>query len=248
MKTILFSFFAFSFALSVNASVEDDFSSANESYKQGEYKSAKKKYLSLIEGNTASATIYYNLGNVCYKLHEVAPAILYYEKAHKLAPSNQDVSHNLTLANLLAVDKLNELKEEAIGNWWAKYIHSQSANQWALYSILFSLFTAGLFLVFLFSQQRLLKQIGFYGAVTGTLFTLIVLITGSNNQSKSSSSAIVFHSPVAVFSEPNKTATQLFNLHEGAKVEVLSEENDWKRIRFSAKKIGWLKSETIVGI
>jgi SH3-like domain-containing protein len=48
-----------------------------------------------------------------------------------------------------------------------------------------------------------------------------------------------------VKSSPDEKGNDLFILHEGTKVEVLDELNDWKKIRIANGTVGWIKSGDI---
>ena len=51
----------------------------------------------------------YNLGNAHYKLDNVGEAILHYERAKMIDPLNDDLRANMLLADLRAIDKIEEL-------------------------------------------------------------------------------------------------------------------------------------------
>jgi len=62
---------------------------------------------------------------------------------------------------------------------------------------------------------------------------------------KSDNPAIVFEREVAVTSEPNQRSERIFTLHEGTKVNVVDELNDWMKIRIADGQTGWLPSENL---
>src|SRR5580704_14777486 len=64
------------------------FSKGNTLYTKGQYKDALATYQQLIDQGYQSAAVYFNMGNASYKNDDIASAVLYYEKAHKLAPGD----------------------------------------------------------------------------------------------------------------------------------------------------------------
>jgi SH3-like domain-containing protein len=62
---------------------------------------------------------------------------------------------------------------------------------------------------------------------------------------KSDNPAIVFEREVAVTSEPNQRSERIFTLHEGTKVNVIEELNDWMKIKIADGQTGWLQSENL---
>src|ERR1700759_1006763 len=89
-----------------NAPQEALFSKGNDLYAKGYYKKAIATYQQLIDSGYQSAAVYFNMGNASYKLNNIAPAVLYFEKAHKLAPGDDDINYNLKYVNLKTRDKI----------------------------------------------------------------------------------------------------------------------------------------------
>jgi len=48
-----------------------------------------------------------------------------------------------------------------------------------------------------------------------------------------------------VKSNPNSRSEESFRLHEGTKVQVIETYNDWKKIKLSDGKVGWVIAEEI---
>ena len=89
-------------------------SQANQLYKEKNYNGAIELYDSIISSGYYSSDVYYNLGNAHFKMGHLAPAILNYERAKKLAPSDDDIDFNLRIANLRVVDRVEPLQSREV--------------------------------------------------------------------------------------------------------------------------------------
>ncbi len=75
----------------VAQSATELFDRASLSYEQSDYETAIDLFREMENLPIYSSDVYYNLANCYYKTHQIASAILYYEKALKLAPNDEDV-------------------------------------------------------------------------------------------------------------------------------------------------------------
>ena len=73
-----------------------DFETANHFYDEGKFPEAKQNYESLVNNRNYSANLFYNLGNTEFRLGDSGRAILNYERALALDPSNPEARANLT--------------------------------------------------------------------------------------------------------------------------------------------------------
>ena len=191
--------------------------------------------------------LYYNLGNAYYKHNEFAKAILNYERALLLNPGNEDARFNLEMANTHIVDKIDPVGKFFLSVWIDSLRNFLSSNTWAVIGIgSFLLFIGGLYL-YLFSKSVKAKKFGFFGGII--LFLIAVLANwfawGLNSKLKARSEAIVFAATVPVKSSPAESGTDLFILHEGTKVSILSKLGDWSEVKISDGNRGWLPSSSI---
>ena len=65
------------------------------------------------------------------------------------------------------------------------------------------------------------------------------------NLDKNNKPAIVFSQESKVKSEPNLRSEESFRLHEGTKVQVLDTVDEWREIKLSDGKTGWVISDDI---
>jgi tetratricopeptide (TPR) repeat protein len=108
----------------------------DSAYAAADYATAIYVYEQLLANEGEAASVYYNLANGYYKQGEIARAILNYERALLLDPSNEDVQFNLELARSKAVDKNVIVTELFFVRWIRSFTAILSADGWAKASIL----------------------------------------------------------------------------------------------------------------
>jgi tetratricopeptide (TPR) repeat protein len=228
-------------------SVDKKFKEANDFYKKNKFNEAIAEYNEILDKGFESADLYYNLGNAYFKAGKIADAILFYERAKRLAPEDEDIDFNLRIANLKIVDKFNEVPKLFFIEWYENIYGMFSSDSWAVLIIIFSFLTFTLLLGYFLIWNILARKVFFFGASIGLLL-LIASILFAIEQSRieeTRDSAIIFSPSVYIKSSPDKTSTDLFILHEGAKVKILDEVGGWKKIRIADGNVGWLPNKTI---
>lgn len=246
-KTLIFLVLIFSIkAVGAFASESDSLIRvANKHYADNEYNSAAMIYQSLIDEGYKSFGIYYNLGNAYYRMNNYARAILNYERALQLNPSDNDIQFNLELAKAHIVDEIDVIPQFFLKRWLSTLTNKFGPNIWAYVSIVSFVLFLLLFLIYLFSGKILLKQIAFYLS----LLLFVISISGYyfSAQSKKILSqhnhAIILSASVTVKSSPNDYGTNLFILHEGTKIELLDSIGQWNEIRISNGNKGWIPND-----
>ncbi len=225
---------------------EGVFESSNELYENHDYEGAKEGYLSLIDEQFYSSELFLNLGNACYKLDDLPGAVLYYEKALKLSPGNEDILHNLKLTNKKITDKVYKSSSVQLSDALFIFLN-KSPNFWASASILLSIIGFALLILFLFLKGKKGKMISFYGGLLILLFCLISVIFAAMHKSKLTEvkEVVIFEPSVQLMHEPTEHSSVSFVLHEGTKGEILGETKDWYEIKYSAGKVGWIKKEFV---
>ncbi|MCK0147946.1 tetratricopeptide repeat protein [Arenibacter sp. F26102] len=223
------------------------FDQATAFYNEGEYTQAANNYLKILESGEHSAELYFNLGNTYYKLNNIAPSIYYYEKALLLKPNDQDVRNNLAYAQNMTLDAIEPLPQTSISKLYNKLTAYLSFDQWAYVAVGFMILFVCCYIAFYYFKYSAQKRIAFISSIIFLLFSVLSVILAYFQYSKfqSDQPAIVFAEEVGIKSEPNNRSQAIFNLHAGAKVHVLEELNDWKKIQIADGKTGWLLADDI---
>ena len=215
---------------------------ANAKYSSENYAAADSLYQLVIQEEGVSAAVYYNLGNAKYKLGEIGPAILNYERALLLDPDNEDIKFNLEMAKLRTTDKIDELDNFLVSEWNKSVKESMSSDAWAYLSIAFFLVTLVGMALYFFGRIGWLRKTAFFaGIFTFVMCIISVLYARSTKEEQvAHDMAIIFAPSVTGKGSPDNSGTDLFLLHEGTKVKVKSRLNGWVEIQISDGNTGWI--------
>ena len=222
------------------------FKKGNAQYAKAQYKEAITSYQKLVDEGYQSVAVYYNLGNAYYKTDDMSSALLYYGKAHKLSPGDEDIRINIQLANSKITDKMDEPQEFFITKWWHSFILGFSLNTLAVLSVLLIMAGFFVFILYRFTGSVSVKKASFYTAILLIFFGLITIFIAGRQASyfEAHQQAIVFTGSVTTKSEPGK-GKDLFVLHDGTKVEVLEHNNSWIKIRLPNGSEGWVNATDV---
>lgn len=223
--------------------VQNQFSEANEMYRQNDYKKAIEIYKSILEKGYENSELYYNLGNAYYKLNKPAPSIFYYEKALQINSTNEDAKINLQFAKKMCVDVIEPLPDGFWDGFMKKMMFYFSKDFLAINCVAFSFLFALFFGLFYFSRKRL-----FFGISLIALFLFLIGFLISLQQDfyqKNNKFAIVFAEKVNVQDAPNEHSSTVFELHEGTKVQILDAVADWKKIKIADGQVGWMDKKAL---
>ena len=215
---------------------------ANKAYSAGSYSTAADLYNKVAASGYEAPELFYNLGNSYFKMNDYAHAILWYERAKRLDPGNEDIDFNLNVANTKISDKIEPLPVLFYKRWFNGALQFFSVDGWATAGIIFLIGGLLAGVLYLASRFLILRKIGFWSA-SGLLFlSLISLLMAWSSYSftKSTAEAIVFAPTITVKSSPDDKSTDLFVVHEGTKVRVMDVINGWYEIRIANGSVGWL--------
>lgn len=248
MKTYLLIPFICLLYLSASAeNIEKWFEEANALYQQQDYENAAKTYLQIVDAGYESAELFYNLGNCYYKLNKTGWSILYFEKALKTDPDNEDVQFNLSLAKLRVNDRIDEVPEMMLMQWFKKFLRANNADQWGKIALFFiwAFFIGST--IFLFTKNIVLKRITFLSSIFFVLVSLLTLAIAFQQYQfeRNQKEGVVMVTNTYVKSSPDANSTDLFMLREGTKFQTLEKINDWFKIKLADGKVGWIRHTDI---
>lgn len=232
------------FALPQASTDEMDFlfRKGNEFYETGKYQQAIEQYEKILSSGYESGPLYYNLGNVFFKLGQTGKSILYYERAKKLLPRDQDIEFNLKIANLYVADKIKVPEQFFLFKSVTNFKNYFSIDTLGWIVLGFYLITMVLLIIRIFFRQRTARRATnvFLVPVVIILAVFALTLVSRLYDQASISEGVIMQPKIEVLSSPAKDATELFSLHEGVKVRIEDSSGDWLKISLADGKVGWI--------
>jgi len=219
-----------------------------EAYSTGDWAQALDDWSDVAATGLRSKELYFNLGNAYFKTGETARAILQYERALRLDPSDADVRYNLEFARSMTQDRIDEVPEFILKTWVRKVNYLLSPDTWAILSLVLLALTLALVLLFLLGPSAGTRRTGFFTGIAALLLTLMCwgFARSQKADAERHDSAIVMRPVSSVTSSPSADAAKsLFILHEGTKVKVLDVVSGYTDIELSDGRRGWIPSGDI---
>lgn len=224
--------------------------SANKSYQDKLYDEAIEKYEQVLEQGYASPSLYYNLGNAYYRYGQLGYSILNYERGLKIEPDNTDLTYNLQIAKARTVDRIKEVPQIFIIEWWVSFITLFTAFTWQVIVIVFYLILLVSLTLFFVIKNGKLQRYSLYSATValfGAILFSIILFANIRRET-SKDFAIITQNTVAAKQSPNDSSNDLFVIHEGLKVAIVNEFGDWVEIELFDGNVGWLLKNALESI
>ena len=228
-------------------SIEESMKQASEYYRNGEFENAIKIYKELRTEGYEGTSLYFNLANSYYRIGQLGNAVLNYERALKLSPSDEDVKHNLAFANLSTVDRIQPLPTFFLFEWWESILASLSVNGWTYWTYFFFILLTILIVIYFFAktifQQKLILFSGL--GILAVFLIVISLLIVKINREENIIEGVVIGQSITVKTSPDIKSTDAFVIHEGLKVNLEDRLDNWVKIRLADGKVGWIENDAV---
>lgn len=220
----------------------------NRRYQEEDFTGAIEAYRSVLDAGFESGDLYFNLGNAWFREGELGPAILAWERAARLLPSDPDVQANLELARSLTVDDVTPQETFWLLQLWDGWIHLLPRDLLLGVVGIAWLLTGSAVVARVLSREPQRRRLATRTALgSGGLFLLfgiglLVRETGLGRPTV----AIVLADQVTVQSAPVADADQtLFTVHEGLRVKVERRTEAWAEVTLEDGRVGWVPADAI---
>lgn len=217
------------------------------------YNDALKLYREAEHTQGASSALYYNMANTYYHLKDNPRAILYYERALKLDPANDDARFNLNLVRTKA-----QIHDESNKNYLLTQIDNlvgrASSNTWAMVALMafvLMLICAG---IYLFMDDVAARKVGFFGGIALLVISALSLWSAIAMYERTAHGhqAIVMETEVLLSDSPRpvkQAAKAVGKLQAGQKVNIVdsidAQGQRWFAIEMPGKMQAWLNATQV---
>jgi tetratricopeptide (TPR) repeat protein len=221
------------------------FEKANGFYEQQAFDSAQFYYEKITASDIRNSNVFYNMGNACFRQKKLGLAMLYFEKAQKLAPNDPDIRANIRFVQSTLVDRL-PLLEQSFVEAILRYLHnmvSLDRQLWLFFFLLFAL--SVLFAVGIYASANLRLWIIYLSSILLVLTLCCGISMGVKIYSNAvNQEAIVLSASVDAKNQPNGDKV-LFTVHEGTKFRILKQIGDWSLAGLPTGVSGWVPTTSL---
>lgn len=220
---------------------------ADKEYAKGNYLQASKDYSDLLKVGE-SVELYYNLGNCYYRLGNITKSIIAYEKAHRLSPSDRDVTFNLEFVREKTIDKIERHEKNFFSAGYTMLQNLMDMDAWARLSIVAFFACLGMAMLFLLGRDEWMRKLGFYVALLSVfVFVFSTLFAWQQKHNFDARDRAVVVAPSAsVKLTPSDSSADAVVVHEGTAVQIVDRTmSDWYSVKLDDGKEGWLKRNSL---
>lgn len=243
MRTgVLLLFLAGAFCLTTapraQAQAELAFSKANAAYSAGHFDEAIKGYKSLVQGGHWSANLFYDLGNAYFRTGDPGRAILNYERALALNPTQPEAQANLRLVR----DQSRAL--ELATTWPEEHLNFLTTNQYSMLAAVAFWLAAFVLAAMIFMRRRPVVWIFVLfllcAIAGGSAFAISAFETGRAGRDL----AIVTVPNIQARLATAESAGTVLVLPPGSEIKILSTRGAWSYAALPNDLRGWIPADS----
>ncbi len=223
-----------------------DISAGNNAYQEQNYQKAEEEYMKLVNEGVKNYELFYNLGNTCFKLNDIGNARLYYEKAAKFKPLDEELKENITML-LASIKDKEEVERSFLETILLKLYYTFSINLLGVFILIFFILMMLFIVLIIISRSMVLKRlVKIFLVVFAVIFFIVVMTEVMRIRDfYSDNNAVILNEVVIAYSGPSEDFPQVFTIHEGLKVSIERYDNDWVLIKLPSGNGGWIVGSAI---
>lgn len=225
--------------------VDSLFLQANKHFEDKDYSLALNDYLGLEETGYVSASLYFNIGNCYFKEGKLGYAVLYYLRARRLSPNDEDINANLAFARQFMPTRLEGVEVNPITAFLGTVVapFTLEALAW-MASILFVIFMLFLSAVIYLQFRGLFFKITAY-----SLLALLIVSAGMTTYKYRTEyltkKGVLVAEEARVYSAPTDDSDLEFIGAFGLTFEIDKAEDGYYLVVFENKRKGWIQKVNV---
>lgn len=216
--------------------------------KAGDFAGATEAYRSALEAGAVNADLLYNLGTAALKAGDVGSAVLHLERAHRLAPGDEDVTFNLTRALEHVGGPLGPTARQARQG---QLLLRLPLSTWQLWTLIG--FACALVLTLVRTLLRWHSTARTLVSAAAAAVWLLALGLGIGTWARFGIAArgdavVVGGAATTVYEAPDHDAPAAFVLEPGHPVRIVTGQAHFARIRLVNGLEGWIDRTRVVEV
>ena len=229
---------------------------ADSAYSHERYSDAVALYTQSLCREGRTATTYYNLANAYYRANDLGHAVINYERALRIDPSNEDARVNLEFVNERIQDKPED-DTSYLTLLHRSIVRFTSPDSWAYLAIIAFMLLLGAVALYIFAGNVTLRKVGFFGGIAMLVITVYVAVVSYDSASAISRTdeAVVIVPTTMLNSVPRaaKANEKVVPIHEGTKIIIVDsiatpddpESPMWYDVKINNSTRAWVRATDV---
>lgn len=224
------------------------FIQANTAFDNENYSEAIELYLGLTT-EYESVQVFHNLSLSYYYNGNIAKAILYMEKANRLAPLNRDINKNLKLLEENVDSEIAVMPDFFLKAWMNAVSKVLSSGTWLFFHL--AILGLAIYLLYLYLIKGVDFNLHFYyirGSIIG-LFIISLMLAGlSYNRhvlDNDDRTAIIMSDDVPLRMGAEANSQEVMRVNQGVKVRIEDEIGNFYKVKLQDYTEAWLKKDFV---
>lgn len=221
------------------------FVAGNHLYDSAQYRQALDTYLKLENGGYQSAALFFNIGNCYFKEGDLGHAMLYYLRAQRLDPGDDEIKTNLEFARQFMPTIMEGVRINPVSGFIDTITAPFTLNKLAwISSLFFVLLMLTIGIRIYFHNSGLLSKMVSY------LILILLLVSSGLTTYKYrvdylARKGVIVASEAKVLSGPGEDNDIEFTGGAGLTFVVQKELNDYYQVIFENKRKGWVRKAEV---
>ncbi|MEW5925389.1 MAG: tetratricopeptide repeat protein [Candidatus Zixiibacteriota bacterium] len=218
---------------------------ARQYYEDNDYDKALSIYNDVSARNYVSSSLYFNIGNCYFKKGELGYAILYYLRAQRLNPNDDDIKANLEFARQFMPNRLEGVKINPVTEFFDTVTAPFTLDLMAwLSSISF------IILILLLSGLVYYQWCGLISKLTVYILIAVFVISAGLTTYKYRSEyltkrGVIVAKEAKIYSAPTENSDVEFVGAFGLTFEVGRSVDNYYLVIFENKRKGWIRADLV---
>ncbi len=208
-------------------------------------KSAMRFERIIREGGVKNGKLYYNLGNVYFRMKDIGRAIVNYRRAEQYMPNDPNLRQNLDYARKKRLDEIEEKQETRVLKTLFFWHYDFSTK------IRVVAFTACFILLWIFAAVRIFANkpflVWFIAATAFLSFLLAGSLVAEEITLRKSRPGVIISPEVVARKGNSETYEPSFKdpLHSGTEFTLLEDRGNWYHVELPDSRTCWLPSKDV---
>ena len=225
---------------------EATFEEANRAYEAGRFAEAAETYRSLLRYDLEDPRLEYNLGNAEFRLGNLGQAILHYERARRLDPTDPAIRANLEFARSLGFDRVEPTAVPGPLRW-IRALEDRVGPDRQAWLLLALVWVAAALAAWWLARPGRFPALG--GWIIGALVVLAATVGVSWyvtwQRLEGTELAVVLADAAEVLAGPAENNAALTVVHEGLTLEVRGTRPEWVQVSLPNGLNGWIPRRAV---